>query len=143
MSFRPRILRSFKSRLAIVAGVALLASAIAMPATTALASGQTCNESSLTTCVYVEGSGLYVDYAQGWATDNTAFTYNNLHIEIEGPAGLLQNCGTFSLSYGQTSPSCFWERNGDVEAGNYCATLWYYTNGEYYNMGTPCVDVHS
>jgi hypothetical protein len=146
MSFRSRILTSFRSRLGIAAGVALLAPAIVLPASASQASAQSCyiyGNPGFTTCVYVSGGGLYVNYVKGWTHNNTRSTWHNLHIEIEGPPGLLKNCSPFTLGPNATSPNCTWTRNGTVTAGRYCSTLWWWNGSGYLNFGTPCVNVHS
>ena len=144
MTFRSRILMPFRSRMgmALVAAVIAAAPLALLSAAPAAASFTQCTNQELNICVHVQGTGLFVDYVSGWAKNNSVNGFTGLHIEIEGPAGRLKNCSSFTLGSGQTSPTCKWTRNGYVRAGNYCATLWQWDGSGYLNLGTPCVDVH-
>jgi hypothetical protein len=137
---------SLTSRISIAATAAIVLSLIALPATPALASGQSCIDRNPGTeiCVYVGGSGLHINYVKGWARNNYSYTITGLHIELEGPPGLIKNCASFSLRSGTNSANCEWSPNKNVTSGRYCATLWQSNgNGGYLDLGTPCVDVHS
>jgi hypothetical protein len=144
MNRREMTLMSFRKKVTGLLGTLALASALlaALPATTAWASGSSCDGNSLYTCVHVQGTGLYVDEVDGGTVNTTAGTVTGLHIELHGPNGLLKNSPTFSLASLQGSADYTWNHHGNVTGGNYCATLWQLIGSTYYNDGTACLDVH-
>jgi hypothetical protein len=136
----------FRSWVGIAAGIVLLASVVALPATPALATaGPNCITQNWEVCVYVNGSGLHINYMKGWMRNNSVDATSPMHIELEGPNGLIKNCATFVAPGRSNGPNCQWSPNRNVTAGRYCTTLWEYQAAfnEWINWGTECIDVHS
>jgi hypothetical protein len=135
-----------KARLGITMGAAILAAGFAvLPTNQALASGQSCQQQAngnLNTCAYVNGSGLHVNYFQGSVNNEGSGDQTNVHIELTGPHGLIQNCGTTTV-HSLATIYCKWSPNANETAGNYCATSWQLASGKQIERGHACVDVHS
>jgi hypothetical protein len=135
---------SFKTRLAAAVGAAFLVSAFMLPASSAMATGQSCATSGgpFYTCSYVNGTGLHINYMQGSVLNQRTSTWTNVHIELSGPRGLIQNCAQTNIAGGQTI-YCRWSPNANEPAGNYCVDAWRLSSGTYVNMGHACLAVHS
>jgi hypothetical protein len=137
---------SFKARLVAAVGAAFLAMVFVSPASPAMASAKSCApepNGHLQTCVYVNGSGLHINYMQGSVyNDIGAITASNVHIELTGPNGhFIKNCAQTNINPGQTI-YCTWSPNANEPAGNYCATSWQLQpGGGYLSRGRPCVGV--
>jgi len=135
---------SFKVRIAAAAGAAFVAIALILPASSAMATGQSCAYSGgpFQTCSYVNGSGLHINYQQGSVYNERNDTWYDVHIELSGPDGLIKNCAQTNIAGGATI-YCTWSPNANEPGGNYCATAWEYLNDQYVNQGEACLDVHS
>jgi len=112
--------------------------------------GSGCNEFTLApwyNCTTVTGSGLKITSVSGYVHNPDDGTLSNMHVEIYGPKGLIQNCGTFSVGPGDTGPICKWTNphpNANEPGGDYCSVTWQYEGGNSYEEGGPeCVNVHS
>ena len=112
--------------------------------------GSGCNEFTLApwyNCTTVTGSGLKIQSVSGYVVNPDDGTLSNMHVEIYGPKGLIQNCGTFSVGADENGPICKWTNpspNTSEPAGDYCSVTWQYEGGNSYEEGGPeCVDVHS
>ena len=138
----------------VAAGTMLLASAILMPATAALAgpsasqvprtAGPDCTGGAIASCVYISGSGNHIKQMKGWATSNQELPLGGLHVELEGPHGRIKSCSSFLLDGYTNGPNCVWSPNANETPGRYCATVWWWdpiTKG-YLNFGTPCITVN-
>jgi hypothetical protein len=153
-----------------VAGTALMATAIGLPASAstthtslpALAghyastsvipnSATSCNPNPLlaaSECTTVIGHGLKVKSVSGFAVSNLPFTtLHHLHIEIYGPRGKkVKNCGEFSLSPGAQGPVCTWHNphpNKNVRKGNWCSRVWQKVGKKKYQiLSNECIPVH-
>lgn len=92
------------------------------------------------TCVYVQGSGLHVDYVRAWASViNSART---LLVLISTPNYATSSPWTL-VHKGQTL-SKQWSPNATEPAGNYCATTdRMNNNGTWTQIGHICVKVTS
>jgi hypothetical protein len=135
---------SFRMKVGATAGAALLAIFL-LPASAAMASAQVCSGGGgISECTYVNGTGLHINYMKGWGHNNFGNRSGPVHIELEGPPGLIKNCAAVTLPPGGNTPNCVWSPNRTVTAGNYCSTAWELTSpGHYHKWGTACVDVHS
>ena len=136
-----------KARLGITLGAGILAAGFfaVLPANQALASGQSCQpkaNTNLTTCSYVNGSGLHVNYVQGSVNNGGVGDQTNVHIELTGPHGLIKNCATTTVGSLDTI-YCTWSPNANETAGDYCATAWQLLSGKQQENGYACLDVHS
>jgi hypothetical protein len=114
------------------------------------ATGSGCNEFTLApwyNCTTVTGSGLKIQSVSGYVHNPDDGTLSNMHVELYGPDGLIQNCGTFSVGADDNGPICKWTNpspNTNEPAGDYCSVTWQYEGGNSYEEGGPeCVDVHS
>ena len=114
------------------------------------ATGSGCNEFTLApwyNCTTVAGSGLKVQSISGYVHNPDDGTLSNMHVEIYGPNGLIQNCATFSVGPDDNGPICKWTNptpNTNRPAGDYCSVTWQYEGGNSYEEGGPeCIDVHS
>jgi hypothetical protein len=138
---------SFKARLSAAAGAALLATAIALWASPAMASATNCNQPmplSVQECTAISGSGLHINSMSGWANSYQAYVIPNVHIELEGPNGLIKNCSQHNVPIGGSTPVCTWSPNHNEKAGLYCSTAWEHpSGGGYVKIASVCVDVHS
>ena len=112
--------------------------------------GSGCNEFTLApwyNCTTVTGSGLKIQSVSGYVHNPDDGTLSNMHVEIYGPKGLIQNCGTFSVGADDNGPICKWTNpspNTNEPAGDYCSVTWQYEGGNSYEEGGPeCVNVHS
>jgi len=97
-------------------------------------------------CTQVIGSGLEINAISGTGINwgDTALT--ELHIQIYGPNGSIQNCTQFNLAAYATSPTCTWKNPNPTKkmtAGDYCSRTWMYDGSGYINMDSECIDVHS
>jgi hypothetical protein len=134
------------ARLGTIIAAALLAIAFALSASPAMASGQSCFQEAggpLYTCVYVNGSGLHINYVQGSVYNERIGNQNNVHIQLTWPSGAtIKNCASTTVPSGATI-YCRWSPNANEPGGYYCATSWQYVSGSYLERGHACLDVHS
>ena len=153
---------SFRTRVGAVVGAAALATALALPASAAMASTASprpavasgagiipntateCNPNPLTVvdeCTTVVGTGTYVDSISGQTFSNSFGDLDNIHIEIYGPGGKIKRCANFDLGPLGVSDSCLWVNphpHVHVTAGNYCSRA-INSSGSY--LSSECVDV--
>ncbi len=158
---------SFRTRIGVAVGAAVLATAFALPASAATAgttasprpagasstvipySATECNPNPLTTvdeCTSVKGTGLYVDSIGGQTFSNVPYYVDNVHIEIYGPHGHIHNCSQFNLGPFGASPVCLWVNptpHVHVTAGDYCSRAWEHVGSGYVDLSNECVNVHS
>jgi len=130
---------------AAVIGGSLVAAAIVLPASPAMASGRSCQYEEAqegNTCVDVTGSGLHVDSVEGSFVNLLSGSQDDIHIELSGPKGLIKNCAQTNVSSEETI-TCTWSPNATETAGDYCSTTWHYADGTYNSLGKACLDVHS
>jgi hypothetical protein len=129
---------SVSARIGAVAGVALLATMVALPASAATAAPRTgatagaaavsadraillsraipasatdCNPTPLAAvseCTTVLGSGLKISQITGIAISNVDYTITQVHIEIYGPNGLIHNCPNINIGAYDTA-GCTWK----------------------------------
>ena len=135
----------------VAAGTMLLASAILMPATTALAgtsasqvprtAGPNCSDTELA-CVYISGSGNHINYMKGWARNQTIFELT-LHVELIGPHGKIKDCSAFTIKTDQNSPNCVWSPNANETPGSYCSETWHWNSFGWQVYGEACITVNS
>jgi hypothetical protein len=132
---------------AAVIGGSLVAAAIVLPASPAMASGTSCQYEEAqegNTCVAVTGSGLHVDSVKGSFVNLLAGNQDDIHIELTGPNGkFIKNCAQTNVTSEETI-TCTWSPNAPETGGNYCSTTWHNDgDGDYTSYGKACVDVHS
>jgi hypothetical protein len=128
-----------KTRLGILSATVL--AMLLVPATMAMATAQRCSDAA---CANVVGSGLTVDYMQGWSVNSGSVPNAGVHIEIEGPSGLIKNCPSYTIPAGGKGPVCQWNPTPGktVPAGSYCAVAWVYDGIlGYQSIGTACINV--
>jgi hypothetical protein len=156
---------SFKARACFVAGTALMAAGLILPATAAFAttnsptradvitpeSASNCNPAGIelgtwSECTQVIGDGLEINSITGKLINWSQINLSEVHIEIYGPKGTIKNCTQFNLAGGATSPSCTWKnpnQTAQMPAGDYCSRAWEYNGSGYTDMSNECIDVHS
>jgi hypothetical protein len=163
---------SVRARFCVVAGAALLAATLVLPATAAAAatgagatarsadqaslsqviprSATNCNPTPLTVvseCTTVLGAGLKISQITGIPISNVDYTITEVHIEIYGPHGLIHNCPQFNLPAYSVSLGCTWKNphpNTNMTGGDYCSTAWEHITGNYYaRLSSECINVHS
>lgn len=161
---------SFRSKLGAAAIAALTISIFALPASVAMAAPGTnaqahqvdrastpkfrpasatdCNPNPLTVateCTTVLGSGLKISQITGITINNTSGDVTDVHIQIYGPNGTIQNCPAQTLPADSTI-GCTWKNpnpNATNTAGDYCSKAWEYLGGGYYAaLSVECIDVH-
>jgi hypothetical protein len=107
---------------------------------------QTCttgsSDGNTTTCMYVNGTGLLINYDRGSATVHTST--RTLDECISGPVTAADNC----TGYENVGPGGYlpigWDPNMDEPAGDYCATTYRLnSNGSSTQIGHTCVQVVS
>lgn len=108
-------------------------------------------------CVQVFGNGLIIDAWNGWAyvpATSVLYDSSSAHIELyynsRGPYGPAthysnsgHNCPGFTINTGKNSPNCSWpgaSASKKVNAGYYCAAVWWYT--DTWSDNYSCVYVH-
>jgi hypothetical protein len=162
---------SFKPKLAAAAVAALLVSIFALPASAAMAAPRTsaqvhqehrasaikvspesasnCNPTPLKTvteCTTVLGGGLKITQITGIAINNTGSNITDVHIQIYGPHGTIQNCPAQTL-LGDDTIGCTWKNpspNANETAGDYCSTAWEFIGAGYYvRLSSECIGVHA
>jgi hypothetical protein len=141
------LFKRLKSKLAIgVAAAAALCAVTVGPASPAMASGTSCASgygSALTVCMYVDGASLYINYLQSWTKNNSSIKYCNLHMQLVGPPGTINNSAQGCLNPGQTSNSLYYYYYNNEPAGRYCVALWQAVGSGYTKIAEPCVTVYS
>jgi hypothetical protein len=92
------------------------------------------------TCVQVIGSGLHIAEMDGWLYNPKDSIYTGASVDIElyyagrnQAPGIdtpkIRNCDQFYVPEpGFDSDPCPWQPIGDVNAGYYCAALWWFQN---------------
>jgi hypothetical protein len=137
---------TLKARLGTIIAAALVTTAFALPASPAMASAKSCQQEAngpLNTCVYVNGSGLHINYMQGSVFNTGSRNQSNVHIQLTWPSGAtIKNCASTTISPGATI-YCTWSPNKNEPAGTYCANSWQYVSGSYIRRGHACVNVHA
>jgi hypothetical protein len=131
------------AQLGTIIAAAMLAIALALPTSSAMASGKSCQlYGPLYTCIYVNGSGLHINYIQGSVYNERAGNQYNVHIQLTWPSGAtIKNCASTTVpSLGTIY--CTWSPNANEPGGNYCTHTWQYIGGHYYEHGRACLDVH-
>ena len=137
---------SFKSRagisVGIAFGIAFATPALTAPANAAVTSvSQNCMQGTFEICTYISRAGRDVEYMKGWMRNDKSDKQKAMHIELEGPNGLIKNCPTFSIGENSNSPNCVWSPNPPAHTlGQYCTTLWQDNYGQYINWGTECIN---
>jgi hypothetical protein len=125
-----------------------LAATRTSPSAVPLSAGPVCSSDiiiNIQTCTTVNGSGLKINWIQGF--EKVTVDGNNwpTHIEIYGPNGLIKNCGTYTTPKTGNGPTCTWRNPSpgtSMRAGDYCAATWLNVNGNWEE--TPeCIGVHS
>jgi hypothetical protein len=98
------------------------------------------------TCIYVEGSGLHVDYA--WGSIKVLNAGRSLKVCLRGPHGSIK-CEPTGSSYAWRTPSdpemfVLWQPNRNETPGDYCARTWR-RNADFTatEIGDVCVNVHA
>lgn len=154
---------SLRTWIEAMVGTAVLAAAVALPASAAVAgttasprsvaasaasvrpdTATECNPNPLTVvdeCTTVVGTGTYVDSISGQTFSNVITDLDNIHIEIYGPGGKIKRCNNFNLGAYGVSPSCLWVNphpHVHVTTGNYCSRA-INSSGSY--LSSECVDV--
>ena len=107
--------------------------------------GESCGTGSssgnVETCMYVNGSGLFVDYMN--ASAQVVNATRTIQECIHGPNGTVGCTAFVSRAPGQ-SLVFEWVPDGDVTGGDYCANTWRLnSDGSHTEIGSYCVDVHS
>lgn len=159
---------SIWARISAVAGAALIATILALPANAATTatgisttarsgdqvqlipeSGTDCNPNPVATvseCTTVLGSGLKISQITGIAISNVSNNIPQVHIQIYGPKGTIHNCPNITLQAFSTA-GCTWPNpkpNATMPGGDYCSTAWEHIAGDYYaRLSTECINVHS
>jgi len=93
------------------------------------------------TCMYVNGGGLYINYAE--ASASVVNSGRTLQECIRGPQGTI---GCTAFTYVRPGYTLFldWFPYSYEPAGNYCANTWRLnSNGSHTEIGHQCVNVHS
>ena len=99
---------------------------------------------NVNTCMYVNGTGLFVNYgeASGVVIDFPRTLEECIWYQ---PTGTYLNCGigwVYVPVQGYVLAS--WSPSADEPSGNYCAVTWRQnSSGGPTNIGTACVSVHS
>jgi hypothetical protein len=135
--------------------VAVFAAAIVVPGLTVggpaqATAGPRCTYGSssgnVQTCVYVEGSGLHVDYA--WGSAKVINAGRSLKVCLHGPNGSI-GCYPSGSTYFWRTPDdppmyFLWQPNRNVTHGDYCARTWR-RNSDFTatEIGDVCVNVHA
>lgn len=98
------------------------------------------------TCIYVEGSGLHVDYA--WGSARVINSGRWLKVCLHGPNGSIM-CYPSGSTYAWRTPDdppmyVLWQPDRNVTPGNYCARTWRRnSDGTATAIGDVCVNVHA
>jgi hypothetical protein len=136
-----------KARLAAVLGSALVAAALTLSPSPAMASASNCqaiHPDSLFMCESITGSGLFIKTMSAHASNTALYTVMNVHIELTGPKGHILNCAQVNIPDGGSTPTCTWSPNSNRAAGNYCAILWQKNSSTNYSeLDHICIDVHT
>lgn len=122
------------------AGTLIVRDAAVQPRT-----GESCGTGSssgnVTTCMYVNGGGLYIDYAYSYAQVNDST--RTIQSCIHGPDGTV-GCTAFISTAPGDAIAEYWYPYADEPAGNYCANTWRLnSDGSDTEIGSYCVNVHA
>lgn len=118
-----------------------LAPASTIQPQTARSCGTGSSSGNVTTCMYVNGAGLHINYARSSATvHNSGRTLQSC---IRGPRGTV-GCTPFKYVPVGYTLYLTWSPNSNEPAGNYCANTWRLnSNGSHTEIGHYCVNVHA
>jgi uncharacterized membrane protein len=93
------------------------------------------------TCMYVNGSGLFINYAR--ASASVVNSGRTLQVCIRGPQGTI-GCTVFTYVAPGNTLLLYWYPHSNEPAGNYCANTWRLnSDGSHTEIGHYCVNVHS
>jgi hypothetical protein len=145
VSALPRFRRIPRIAYAAALVVAMIAATLSVSTPARASAGPRCGTGSsagnVTTCITINGPGLYVSWILATAQVNDST--RTIQVCIHGPLGPIQ-CSPFQSTSAGTQRSTFWNPNRDEPAGDYCANTWRRNNdGTHTQIGQECVNVHA
>ena len=133
----------YAAALVIVLIVAMLSVATPARASAGPRCGTGSSAGNVTTCVTINGPGLYVSWILATAQVNDST--RTIQVCIHGPAPLNSiQCTAFLSTSPGTQRSTFWNPGRDEPAGDYCANTWRMNTDRTHTLiGQECVNVHA
>jgi hypothetical protein len=146
VSALPRFARLPRIGLAAALVAAMIVAVLSVGTPARASAGPRCGTGSssgnVTTCITINGPGLYVSWILATAQVNDST--RTIQVCIHGPASPLPKCSPFQSTSPGTQRSAFWNPNRDEPAGDYCANTWRQNSDLTHTLiGQECVNVHA